>query len=71
MSKYIRRDQIPELSLEIYRQQALNVAEDFAYPDETIEAVASAKTESEISRIMADARINGLQGKRRKHRYDC
>lgn len=70
MSKYIRRDQIPEKALEFYRSQALEAAEGLCYPDTIIEAVTAAKTENEISRIMAGARVNNLEGKRRKHRYD-
>ncbi len=40
-----------------YKRKAVRIAKDFRYTIETIEAIANAKTENEISRIMRDARL--------------
>nr|DAL62345.1 MAG TPA_asm: hypothetical protein [Caudoviricetes sp.] len=40
-----------------YKRKAVRIAKDFRYTMETIKAIANAKTESEISRIMRDARL--------------
>lgn len=49
-----------------YTINAIKAAEDLGYPEEIIDAINKAKTDSEISHIMATARINNLFGKRKK-----
>ena len=45
-------------ALKQYRRQAKQAALDLGYEDNVISAIRKAKSESEISRIMLDARHN-------------
>lgn len=40
-----------------YKRKAIRIAKDFRYTTETIEAIANAKTENEITRILKTARL--------------
>ena len=42
-----------------YKKQALRAAKDFRYGDLVIAKIKAAKSDNEISRIMATARVNG------------
>lgn len=42
-----------------YRREALHAAKDFGYGDLVIAKIKAAKSDNEISRIMASARMNG------------
>ena len=42
-----------------YRREALRAAKDFRYGDLVIAKIKAAKSDNEISRIMATARVNG------------
>lgn len=46
-----------------YMLNAIKAAEDLGYPKEIVAKIKKCKTDSEISRIMATARNNGLIGR--------
>lgn len=47
------------MSRDLYnaKRKAKSIAKDFRYPVSVLQAIANAKTENEISRIMRDARL--------------
>lgn len=45
-----------KLDLEIYRTQSLEIAKDLGYPNEILDKINAAKTETEITRIFTTAR---------------
>ena len=47
----------PAYFLRLYRKDALKAAKDLGYGEEVIQQIKNAKTDDEISRIMASARM--------------
>lgn len=56
MEKQTKAQEELSKKLEKYRTQAMEIASDFRYGDEIMRRLETAKTEIEITRIMATAR---------------